>query len=212
MRRRLELMLLFVVVCSEPTKSAAQQATATFIYPVNGQQNVNTSTPFQWTTASGGLGYYLYVGTYAGASDLVNSGALQTTSYQVPALPGNKTLYARIWTQTTAGWALYQDITFTAASAKATFIYPVNGQQNVSTSTPFQWTAGPSGSYYQFYVGTSVDASNLVNSGALETTSYPVALLPINQTLYARIWTQTSAGRQFYQDITFMCAPMPQFS
>src|ERR1700737_1053044 len=148
MRRRLELMLFFAVICSEATKSAAQQATATFIYPVNGQQNVSASTPFQWTTAAGGLGYYLYVGTSAGASNLVNSGALHTTSYKVPALPGNQTLYARVWTQTSAGWTLYQDITFTAASAKATFIYPVNGQQNVSISTPFRWTAASGGPGY----------------------------------------------------------------
>src|ERR1700680_3261197 len=139
MRRRLELMLLFVVVCSEPTKSAAQQATATFIYPVNGQQNVSTSTPFQWTTVSGGLDYYLYVGTSVGISNLVNSGALQTTSYHVPALPANQTLYARVFTKTSAGM-LYQDITFTAASSTATFVYPANGQQNVNTSTPLQWT------------------------------------------------------------------------
>ena len=207
MRRRIELMLFLVVVCSEAPKSAAQQATATFIYPVNGQQNVNTSTPFQWTTASGGLGYYLYVGTSVGASNLVNSGALQTTSYHVPALPGNQTLYARIWTRTPAGWALYQDITFAAASTtaqgKATFIYPVNGQQNVNTSTPFQWTAAPGGLGYQLYVGTSAGTSNLVNSGALQTTSYHVPALPANQTLYARVWTQTSAGWTLYQDITF---------
>src|SRR5579884_1478780 len=59
------------------TFTAAAVQTAVFTYPVAGQQNVSTAQPFSWTAVSGALGYYLYVGTSAGAKDLVNTGEIQ---------------------------------------------------------------------------------------------------------------------------------------
>src|SRR5579884_4319582 len=181
------------------------QSKATFIYPTAGQQNVDTTQPFQWTAVSGSnvLGYYLYVGTSVGAKDLVNSGVIQTTSRMVPALPAGVTLYARIYTQTSSGW-LYQDITFTAAQGQAMFTFPLNGQQNVDTSKPFQWTPAPGALAYNLNVGSTLGGADLLNTGPTQATSYQIAPLAAGMTVYARIWTQTSAGWQLYQDISFI--------
>src|SRR5579884_2612449 len=182
--------------------TTGQQA-ANFIYPVAGQQNVDTTQSFQWTTASGAVGYYLYVGTSVGAPALVNSGVIQATSRVVPALPPGVTLYARIYTQTSSGW-LYQDITFTAAQGQAMFTFPLNGQQNVDTSKPFQWTPAPGALAYNLNVGSTLGGADLLNTGPTQATSYQIAPLAAGMTVYARIWTQTSAGWQLYQDISFI--------
>jgi hypothetical protein len=88
---------------------------ALFTYPTNGQQNVDTTKPFTWSTVSGAQGYYLFVGTTPGGYDLVNSGPLPATqsSYSVPALPTGQTLYARIYTEINGNYNSYEDITFT---------------------------------------------------------------------------------------------------
>jgi len=92
---------------------AGQTGYLTFIYPTNGAQNVATTLPFQWSAVSGALAYYLYVGTAPGLHDLVNTGEMPQTSYQVAALPSGQTLYGRIWTKTSTGW-FYSDSSFTA--------------------------------------------------------------------------------------------------
>ena len=143
---------LLLLIAALPV--AGQQNTATFVYPVDGQQSVDTAKPFQWTSPPGATRYQLYVGTALGASDLVNSAQIQATSYVVPALPVGMTLYARIWTYNGTTW-LHQDITFTAAVMPAKFTYPVNGQQNVDVTKPFQWTSPPGATGYQLYVGTT---------------------------------------------------------
>ena len=92
---------------------AGQTGYLTFIYPTNGAQNIATTEPFQWSAVSGALAYYLYVGTAPGLKDLVNTGEMPQTSYQVAALPSGQPLYGRIWTKTSTGW-FYADSSFTA--------------------------------------------------------------------------------------------------
>src|SRR5438093_9251959 len=73
--------------------------TAAITYPTNGAVNADLSHPIQWTSVANVQAYYLYVGTTAGASDLVNTGELQQTMYPAPYLPVGQTVYARIWTK-----------------------------------------------------------------------------------------------------------------
>jgi hypothetical protein len=189
------------------TQCVLGQTAATFIYPANGQQNVNIATPFQWTPVSGALGYYLYVGTTPGGKDLVNTGVIQTTSYHVPNLPSSVPLYGAIWTEWGGGW-LHSDVTFTAAQGAAAFIYPVAGQQNVSTATPFQWTPVSGALGYYLYVGTTPGARDLVDSGVIQATSYFAPPLPVGVALYARIYTEWNSG-WLYNDITFTASGLP---
>jgi hypothetical protein len=63
----------------------------------------------------------MWIGTTRGSGSLLKSGWLKpsTSSYHVPALPADQTLYARIYTGVASGWGNYQDITFTTATADA---------------------------------------------------------------------------------------------
>jgi hypothetical protein len=64
----------------------------------------------------------------------------------------------------------------------------------VPTSTTLTWSAGVGATNYYLLVGTTPGGSDVVNSGALAAsqTSYPVTL-PAGKTLYATVYTYTSA-------------------
>lgn len=85
-----------------------------FTYPLNGQ-NVTAGHPFTWAPSVGAGGYILAVGTKPYGTDLVNSGILaqSASSFQVPALPKGKKLYATLLTEADGIWSRYQAITFT---------------------------------------------------------------------------------------------------
>src|SRR5206468_1040534 len=93
--------------------SAAPRLTTTLTYPLNGAVSANMSQPVQWKTVTNVQAYYLYIGTSAGAKDLVDSGELQLTSYLVGNLPVGQTVYARIWAKVGGVWR-YTDSTFSA--------------------------------------------------------------------------------------------------
>src|SRR5205807_2065184 len=140
-------------------------------YPLNGASSVDTSKAFSWTSVSGAQAYYLYVGTSQGAQDLVDSAEIQSTSYQVPPLPAGQTLWARIWTEVGGHWS-FRDASFTAvAPSHSSFTYPQNGSTSVDTSKAFTWTSVPSAQAYYVYVGTAQGGQDLVDSGALSTSS-----------------------------------------
>jgi hypothetical protein len=94
----------------------AGPAMATFTKPLAGQSDVTTPAVFTWRTVAGAQNYILAVGTTRFGTDLVNSHVLAPTvsSYNVPALPSGRTLYATILTQLNGTW-VYQDITFSAS-------------------------------------------------------------------------------------------------
>ena len=173
-----------------------------FLYPVNGQQNVGLNTTFQWTAAPGALAYYLYVGTTQGADDVVNSYDHSGTSYTTTCLPPSATLWARLYTNLNGTWVHQPDISFTVSSASA-LSYPTPGQQNVDTTISFQWTPEANAQAYKLNVGTSPGASDLVNTGETQATSWPVPPLPVGQTLYARLLAKINGNWTDADDVPF---------
>jgi hypothetical protein len=69
---------------------------------------------------SGGA-YYLDVGTALGLGNLVDTGAIQTTSYLASNLPFNQPLYARLWVKVGTAWS-YIDRVITSIPSGATVI------------------------------------------------------------------------------------------
>jgi len=186
------------------TAAASAPLAPTLTYPANGAVNANMSQPITWTTVANAQAYYLYVGTTAGAKNVVDTGGLQATSYQAAGLPSGVTLYARVWAQVSGIWR-YTDSTFTAAASgplAPTLTYPVNGAVNANLLQPITWTTVANAQAYYLYVGTTVGAKNLVDTGGLQTTSYLASNLPSGQTLYARVWAEV-AGIWRYTDSTF---------
>lgn len=173
---------------------------AVFTAPLNGATDVDPIRPITWTTASGALAYYLYVGTTPGAKDIINTGEIQATSYPGTSLPRESTLYGRIWTKFPGKW-VYSDIQFSTARY-ATFTYPTNNLSGVNPSRPFTWTPATGALGYRLTVGISAGDSSLADTGEVTGTSHIVTGLPHSATLFARIATRFSTGWQ-WQDIQF---------
>ena len=181
-----------------------------FTYPTAGQQNVNTLTPFRWSSVTGAQAYRLTIATTPGAVALVNSGVLaaNVTSYREPALPTTQTLYARIAWEIGGSWSDYQDVSFTAGPNPVAFTHPTQGQTAVSSPATFSWSTSPAATGYQLWVGTTRGSGSLLKSGLLNasTSSYQLPALPAGQTLWARVYTGVTSGWGNWQDISFTTA------
>jgi hypothetical protein len=164
--------------------------------PANGASVPGGVTTFQWTAVSGVQAYYLYVGSTAGAKDLVNTGEIQSVSYAAVSLPQGQTLYARLWTRVGGVWR-YSDSTFALTPSPASLLSPQDGA-SVESSTTFQWTSTTGAQAYYLYVGTTQGAKDVVNTGEIQQTSY-AASLPEGATLHVRLWTRL-AGAWLYRD------------
>ena len=105
-----------------------------FTYPIQGQTQVSSPVTFSWSTSPDAIGYQLWVDGRRGSGRLLKSGLLaaSTSSYQMPALPAHRTLWARIYTGVASGWGNWQDISFTTARRR----------QPRTIYFPFQLSAG----------------------------------------------------------------------
>src|SRR2546428_13661299 len=100
-----------------------------------------------------------------------------------------QTVYARLHTKSGGVWRSVDHtyVVGASASAAAVITYPANGASGANLTQPIQWTTIQSVQAYYLYVGTSLGAKDLVNTGEIQQTSYLPTNLPLNQTLYARI-------------------------
>jgi hypothetical protein len=199
---------------------------AQFITPVNGATQFDSWQPIQWTAVLEAQAYYLYVGTSLGAKDLVDSGEVQSTSYQAYALPAGQLLYARLWTKKGGIWR-YTDVSFTAASGgpvlKATVITPANGATGVDPAGLIQWNSVLNAQKYYVYVGSTPGTKDLIDSEEICTGCVKSPLVTFwslatagkppasglagkaGQTVYLRIWTMVG-GTWRYVDSSFTLA------
>jgi hypothetical protein len=183
----------------------------TFITPTN-QGQVDTARPFVWSALPGASEYCLTVGTAPGTDDLVNSGPLAAaqTSFQVPALPTGRLLYARIYSAVNGNWG-HADVTFSVAPTQAALTWPADGAAGVDVGRPFTWSRVPWATNYWLTIGTTEGASDVLNTGPLPAgqTSYSaIPPMPVGVPLHARLLTSDGANWT-YADVTFTAAGRP---
>lgn len=169
---------------------------ASFTYPHNGDNGVDTTKPFSWTDVLGVKGYTLTIGTTPGADDVLDSRILPATqsSLDTGALPPGVPLYAALRTEANGIFGPPQSIVFTAAPGEATFSYPINGQTGVSLSHPLTWTTIPQAQGYLLTIGTTVYGTNVLKSAPLppaQSSYAPPALRPLT-TYYATLLTEVN--------------------
>ena len=180
---------------------------ATLASPINGATVYsNSTTTFSWSAASGATAYYLYVGTTAGANDVVNSGEITVTSLARSPLPV-ATLYVTLYTKSAAGWTHSNSGFTVVAPPQATLVAPANGATIYGPVT-FSWGAVGGALTYYLYVGTTVGASNIVNSGEITATSLASPSLPLG-TLYVTLYTKSAAGWT-HSNSSFTVAAVPK--
>src|SRR5438477_211356 len=198
---------IFVVLLGafHASTSGAQTLAAQITYPTDGATNADMSQAIQWTTVLNAQAYYLYVGSTLGAKDLVDTGEIQQTSYLATGLPGSQTVFARLWTEVGGVWR-FSDSSFTTAATVAILMSPVNGATNVNMTLPMQWTTVAGAQAYELYLGSTLGAKDLVDTGQIQQTSYLATSLPRGQTMFARLWTEVGGVWRF-GDSSFTTAP-----
>ena len=192
--------------------AAAAQLTAQITYPANGATNADLSQPIQWTTVTNAQAYQLYIGSTAGAKDILDSRQTQATSFLATNVPPNQVVYARIWVQVGGVWR-YADSSFSGAPLTTRIMYPADGAINTDIAQPIQWLSIPNAQAYELYLGSSPGARDWLDSGQLQTTSRAWTNVPTNQTVYARIWVEVGgvwrhtdssfSGARFTTQITY---------
>jgi hypothetical protein len=164
-------------------------------FPINGASGVSPVNPvFAWTSVSDGQAYYIYVGTSVGAKDVLNSGAIGTTSYAGPVLNSETTYYVRLFTEIGGAWSYFVDSTFTTAAGTAFVTFPGNGATNVDPYLTMTWNAVTGAQSYSVSIGTTPGGSNVYQSGPVTVTSLLIPGLQSNSTYYVTLVTTSSGG------------------
>ena len=182
----------------------ADSAIAKLLEPLDGAQNVDTRTPASWTAIDGAQAYYLYVGTTAGAKDLINTGEISATSYDISTLPAGQLVYARLYTKLADEWR-YADSTFqTKPVAYLSGTIAASGV--LQPDQPITWSPYSGATKYEVYVGTAPGLNNIAQSNETTGTSFtlPVSaasLVNSDQTVYVRLYSYVN-GQWLYVDYT----------
>jgi len=150
------------------------------------------SVTFAWTAGVGVTQYELLVGTTLNGSDLYNSGHTSATSSPVVTVPANGLpVYARLYSLINGVWSA-TNYTYTAAGTPtpSVLISPTVGSTLAGPSVVFSWTPGIAVSQYELLVGTTLNGSDLYNSGHTSANSSPVVTVPANGLpVYARLYS-----------------------
>jgi len=183
-----------------------------FTYPTSGQLSVTAaSQPIAWSTVDGAYAYQLQIGTSPGASDVFDSGVIDSTSISVPSLPRSGVLYARVraipngWSaELGTDFARAEYATFRADSnvSGATFTYPANGGL-ANAGTPISWTSDPVAQGYRLTLGTTPGGVDLLDTGWINTTLRLAPGLPVGVTIYATLYTAYVNSIVRHQQISF---------
>ena len=193
---------------------ADQPQIAVLTAPADGATNVDPDCVFQWTSVSGAQAYYLWVGTSAGASDVINTGSLPNTSNSWPGidLPLGRMLYVKIWTQLDGRW-WPSDSTFATSAAVPTssttpngassMVFPANGAMNIDAGQPFQWTYSDNAGVYWLLIGTTHGGYDVSNSGPIHVPRQFITSLPIGTALYGQLFVKAGGIWSLADDFTF---------
>ena len=178
--------------------------------PVLGSHLTNSSATFQWTSGTGVLGYFLYVGSTVGTSNIYGRNEGFNLSDTVTGLPTNgMSLYVRLWWLTSSGWhsSDYTNTALGIGTPVPAMASPVPGSTLPSSSATFQWSGGEGMSSYLLYVGSTVGGTDIYLQNENLNNAATVTGLPTDgRTIYVRLWWLTTAWN--YSDYTYK-VPFP---
>ena len=103
-------------------------------------------------------------------------------------------------------WQYAPDISFTTI-VSASMLSPSNNASAVQNPVQFTWSTASGASCYYLYVGTTLGAKDVIDSGQIPGTQLSRSLNP--GTYYARVYTLINANWYVSSDITFTVAPPP---
>jgi hypothetical protein len=169
--------------------------------PKPGSTLSGSGQTFTWTAGAGISRYWLYLGSTAGGSDLLDRDMGSSVTITAAALPTDgRTIHARLWWYGGGGWA-FTDSTYMAASsggggsASPVITTPSAGSTLTGSSQTFTWTTGTDASTYWLYLGSAAGGSDLFNQNMGTNSTVSVTGLPTDgRTIYARLWWYGASG------------------
>ena len=176
-------------------------------YPANGAVNADLTQPITWTIVPNVQAYVLYVGTTLGAHNLVNTPEILSTSYQPSSLLRPDAVCADVGGGRRRVALRRQHVHGGAADGDADEPGEWRHQRQPGAGVPVDERAECAGVRV---VGGDDGRRPRRGEHARDcnSTSYqPSSLLPANQTLYARMWTEVG-GVWRSVDSTFTTAPL----
>ncbi len=177
-----------------------------WIYPEPGARDVGVNRPFEWQAVPFASRYYLQIGTSPGAGDLLSRDCGAETGALVPRLPEGPVLHARVWAQ--VGWRVsYADVAFVSVRPTAEWLFPLDGDDDVDTSVPFEWTP-VDGATYVLWIGTTPDGSEIWQTNEMDASALAVPGLPENTPLYGTLWTHLD-GTWSLRSVSFVVTAGP---
>src|ERR1700722_11351442 len=163
--------------------------------PTPGSTLPGSSVTFNWTAGTGSSGYWIDVGSAAGAHDYYSSGNLGSVlTTTVVGLPTNGTaVYVTLYSLIGGSWLSngYTYTAYTLAAIPAVLTAPTLGTTLTSGTVTFGWSTGTGVSAYWLDIGTAPGGNTIYSSGnlgnALTTT---VATVPTNgTTIYLTLYS-----------------------
>ncbi|MDR3764007.1 MAG: SMP-30/gluconolactonase/LRE family protein [Acidobacteriota bacterium] len=189
------------LVSSSYTYTEASQLPAAMTSPTSGSTLSGASTTFTWAANNSTTPVYLWVGSTAGAYDLVNIGPLSGTSTTVTLPTNGATVYATLWS-TLNGNMVSKSYAYTEATVSpAKMSSPANGSTLNATQT-FTWNYNQATDPVYLWIGTAPLGNDVTNIGPLTGGTATVNLPTSGATLYVTLWS-TVNGNLTYQTYTY---------
>jgi 6-phosphogluconolactonase (cycloisomerase 2 family) len=165
--------------------------------PTPGSTLSGSTVTFTWSAGTGTIGgYWVDIGSTAGAHDYYSSGNLgNVLTTTVNGLPANgSTMYVTLYTEINGTWGnnAYTYTAFSAGSAKAVMTSPVPGSTLSGSNVTFTWNAGTGASAYWIDIGSTAGAHDYYSSGNLgNVLTTTINGLPANgSTMYVTLYTE----------------------
>ncbi|MBX2826740.1 MAG: T9SS type B sorting domain-containing protein [Flavobacteriaceae bacterium] len=170
--------------------------------PMDGEEDVPTTTNLFWSYAPLATGYRLRVGTSPGSGDIVNNQDVgNVLNFNPPGdFPIGVPIYVRITPYNENGNALgCQEESFTTADLGdppgcTQLISPLNGATNVELSPLLEWEPVPGATGYIVYMGRTPFENDVLDGTIFFSTSTFVLNFEANNTYFIRIIPFNKAG------------------
>ena len=187
--------------CFETHFSTAQgpgsQLTCTQLAsPLDGSVNVDVDADLIWDVAPTASGYILTVGTTPGGTDIVDHLDVgPANEHELTTLPAGTFIYVTIIPYDEFGpmqGGCEEESFLTAGNAPSlsctNLTSPVSGSFNVPTDIDLTWQAVANADGYYLNIGTSPNATDIVNNAnVVSTNHYQLNGLPYETTIYVTI-------------------------
>jgi extracellular elastinolytic metalloproteinase len=183
--------------------------------PAPGTVLPGSTVTFSWTANNSPVTqWWIYLGTTPGAKNIFDSGSLGlATTKTVTNVPtdGAK-VYLQLWYLLAGQWKS-TIVEYSTANLSPGLTSPAPGSTLTLSSVRFTWAIPPAGApvaEWALYVGTSLGANNLFNSGSLGLSTFvDVSGLPTDgRSIYARLYYRMGNIWRFV-DAQYVAATLP---